>query len=101
MPVLTKQSSGAKPTLIPERMHAAAIDSFGGPESLSVHSLPTPALDHGEVLIALEAAGVGPWDAEMRAGRSPIVGENFPLVLGTDGAGKVAALGSHIRRFKI
>jgi NADPH:quinone reductase-like Zn-dependent oxidoreductase len=37
----------------------------------------------------------------MRAGWSPSGHTRFPLVLGTDGSGKVAATGSHIRRFKI
>jgi hypothetical protein len=30
-----------------------------------------PAVDKGEVLIALDTAGVGSWDAEMRAGWYP------------------------------
>lgn len=86
---------------IPEVMHAVAIDRFGGPEVLSLHTLPVPALAKGEVLIELETAGVGVWDAEMRAGWLPGGKPEFPLVLGTDGAGKVAAIGSAIRRFKI
>ena len=28
---------------VPEVMRAAAIDRFGGPEVLSIHSLPTPS----------------------------------------------------------
>jgi NADPH:quinone reductase-like Zn-dependent oxidoreductase len=58
-------------------------------------------LDKGEVLIKMHTAGVGGWDAEMRAGWSPSGRTSFPLVLGTDGSGKVAAMGSHIRKFKI
>ncbi|MFL6449942.1 MAG: alcohol dehydrogenase catalytic domain-containing protein [Bryobacteraceae bacterium] len=53
------------------------------------------------MLIALDTAGVGSWDAEMRAGWYPDGHPDFPLVLGTDGSGKVAAMGSHIRRFRI
>jgi NADPH:quinone reductase-like Zn-dependent oxidoreductase len=82
-------------------MHAAAIDRFGGPEVLTLHILPVPTVDKGEVLIEMHTAGVGIWDAEMRAGWSPSGRTTFPLVLGTDGSGKVAAMGSHIRRFKI
>jgi NADPH:quinone reductase-like Zn-dependent oxidoreductase len=54
------------------------------------------------VLIAIHTAGVGSWDADMRAGWLPD-GEQprFPLVLGTDGSGHVAKVGSRIRRFKI
>ncbi|MEA2936921.1 MAG: hypothetical protein QOC56_425, partial [Alphaproteobacteria bacterium] len=46
-------------------------------------------------------AGVGPWDAEIRAGWYPGRKPKFPLVLGTDGAGLVAAIGSRVRRLKV
>jgi NADPH2:quinone reductase len=68
---------------------------------LTIHTLPVPELDTGEVLIAIDTAGVGVWDAEMRAGWVPDGHPKFPLVLGTDGSGTVVAMGSHIRRFKI
>jgi len=79
-------------------MRAAAIDRFGGPEVLTVHVLPVPALDEGEVLIAVHTAGVGPWDADIREGWYPSGNPRFPLVLGTDGAGTVAAVGAGVRR---
>jgi NADPH:quinone reductase len=82
-------------------MRAAAIDRSGGPEELTIHTLPVPAVEIGEVLIALETAGVGSWDAEMRAGWYPGGRPRFPLVLGTDGAGKVAAVGPRVRRLKV
>jgi NADPH:quinone reductase-like Zn-dependent oxidoreductase len=85
---------------IPETMRAAAIDRFGGPEVLRVHTLPTPVLDPNEVLIALHTAGVGSWDVDIRGGWFPGGRPKFPLVLGTDGAGTVAAVGGRIRRFK-
>ena len=86
---------------IPRVMQAAAIDRVGGPEVLTLHELPVPRLDDDEVLIELDTAGVGSWDAEMRDGWYPEGKPEFPLVLGTDGSGKVAAMGSHVRRFKI
>ena len=52
----------------PKLMRAAAIDRFGGPELLRIHELAVPEIDEGEVLIALDTAGVGSWDAEMRSG---------------------------------
>ncbi|HVW08778.1 MAG TPA: NADP-dependent oxidoreductase, partial [Bryobacteraceae bacterium] len=82
-------------------MRAAAIDRFGGPEELRIHELPVPEVSKGEVLIALDTAGVGSWDAEMRAGWYPDGPPAFPLVLGTDGSGTVAAIGSHVRRFQL
>jgi hypothetical protein len=75
----------------------AAIDHFGGPEALTLHVVRVPAIDSGEVLIALDTAGVGPWDEDMRegwyTGRKP----KFPPVLGVDGAGRVAAVGPRVR----
>jgi NADPH:quinone reductase-like Zn-dependent oxidoreductase len=87
---------------VPETMRAAAIDSFGGSEVLTIHTLPVPEVDDNEVLIAVHTAGVGSWDADMRAGWLPD-GEqpHFPLVLGTDGSGHVAKVGSRIRHLKV
>jgi len=82
-------------------MRAAAIDRFGGPDVLKLHELPTPTIDTNEVLIAVDTSGVGVWDADMRAGWLPEGKKpQFPLVLGTDGAGTVALAGSRVRRLQ-
>jgi NADPH:quinone reductase len=86
---------------IPKTMRAAAIDRFGGPEVLSIHTLPVPVHEANEVLIAVDTAGVGGWDADMRDGWSPSGRKRLPLVLGSDGAGLIAAVGSRIRRFEV
>jgi NADPH:quinone reductase len=85
---------------VPTAMQAAAIDRFGRPEVLTLHTLPVPILDADEVLIAVHTAGVGVWDAAIRGGWWPGGRKHFPLVLGTDGSGFVAAVGSRVRRFK-
>jgi NADPH:quinone reductase-like Zn-dependent oxidoreductase len=54
---------------VPRTMFAAAIDRFGGPEVITAHALPVPEVDAGEVLIAVDTAGVGRWDADVREGR--------------------------------
>jgi NADPH2:quinone reductase len=87
---------------IPATMRAAAIDRAGGPEVLSIHSLPVPVPDEHEILIAVDTAGVAKWDADIRDGWSPSKEPlRYPLVLGTDGSGTVAALGSRVRRFDL
>lgn len=86
---------------IPSIMPAVAIDRFGDPEVLVLRDLPVPKPDSGEVLIALRTAGVGPWDIKIREGRYLERKPRFPLVLGTDGAGIVAAAGSRVRRLKV
>jgi NADPH2:quinone reductase len=83
-------------------MEAAAIDRFGPPSVLKLHTLPVPEPGPSEVLLALYAAGVGVWDAEVRDGSwRPFGDPKFPLVLGTDGAGIVVAKGARVRRFNL
>src|SRR5262249_7044355 len=89
-------------TKIPGTMRAAAIDRFGKPDVLKLHTLPIPGIDPSEILIAIDTAGVGSWDAAIRGGWWPGGGRpRFPLVLGTDGSGTVVAAGSNVRRFAV
>jgi NADPH:quinone reductase-like Zn-dependent oxidoreductase len=82
-------------------MRAAVIAKAGGPEVVEVRTVPVPALEAGEVLIAVHAAGIASWDAEMRDGWWPGRRPRGPIILGTDGAGTVAAVGPRVRRFKV
>lgn len=89
-------------SVVPQTMRAAAIDRFGGPEVLTVHELTVPALEPNEVLIAVDTAGVGTWDADIRDGWAPgRLKAKFPLVIGCDGSGTIAAVGSRVRRFAV
>ncbi len=86
-----------------QTMRAVALDKFGGPEALKIQNLPIPQIEASEVLIRVEAAGVGAWDPYEREGRFvEITGlkPTFPYVLGTDGAGTIAAIGKDVTRFK-
>src|SRR5262249_8091323 len=51
--------------------------------------------------IRLESAGVGVWDADVRAGDYEIGERRFPKVIGNDGAGEIVAVGSRARRFSV
>jgi NADPH2:quinone reductase len=82
-------------------MQAAAIDRFGPPSALRLHTLPVPEPGSGEVLIALHTAGVGVWDASVRDGSTREGRIKFPLVLGTDGSGIVVARGERVRRVRV
>src|SRR5688572_12754826 len=84
-------------------MRAVALDRFGGPETLKVQTLPVPEIGTDEILIHVEAAGVGAWDPfEREGGFVEVLGREakFPYVLGTDGAGTVAAVGGKVKEFK-
>jgi NADPH:quinone reductase-like Zn-dependent oxidoreductase len=83
-------------------MRAAAIDRFGGPSAITLHTMPVPTPGPRQILIALHAAGVGGWDESIRDGSWKLGGRTkFPLVLGTDGAGVVVAKGARVRRFRV
>ena len=84
-------------------MRAAALDRFGGVENLQVKQLPVPEPGPDEVLLRVESAGVGVWDPFEREGEfAKMFGTTptFPYVLGSDGAGTVAAVGAQVHRFK-
>src|SRR5688572_31618864 len=86
---------------VPTTMKAAAIDRFGGPDVLRLHSLTVPAPKPNEVLIELDTAGIGVWDPSVREGELELGPRSFPLVLGNDGAGTVAAIGKNVKRFHV
>src|ERR1041385_6777195 len=84
-------------------MWAVDLDKFGFPEALKIQNVPIPQIDDDEVLIRVEAAGVGAWDPfEREGGFVEIMGikPKFPYVLGTDGAGTIEAIGKDVNRFK-
>ena len=95
---LAWQAAGAA---VPQTMRAAAIDKAGGPEVITLHTLPVPKPDADEVLIAVHTAGVASWDASVRVHPEEIKHSRFPLVLGTDGSGTIAALGARVHDFKL
>ena len=84
---------------IPTEMRAIAIDSFGGVDKLRFQTLPVPRADAGEVLIRVSHAGVAVWDPIEREGifaKMMNMQPKFPLILGSEGAGEVVAVGSGV-----
>ena len=86
---------------IPTQMQAMAVDEFGGPEKLTMHTVSVPEVGAGEVLIRVQIAGVGVWDAMERAGVLIYNEVHFPRVLGGEGAGTVAAIGAGVGLFAV
>lgn len=75
-------------------MKANRVHAFGGPEVIAFEDVQRPTPGAGEVLVRIHAAGVGPWDAWVRAGRSAVP-QPLPLTLGADLAGTVEETGSN------
>jgi NADPH:quinone reductase len=76
-------------------MRAVVVSRAGGPEVLDVEDRPSPSPGAGEVLVDVAAAGVNFMDIYAREGRAPY-GRQTPFVLGAEGAGTVAEVGSGV-----
>ena len=80
-------------------MKAVAVSQFNAtPE---VMELPKPTLRPGTLIIRVAAGGMNPFDWKLTDGildgKMP---HKFPLIMGTDGAGTVEAVGEGVTRFK-
>ena len=80
-------------------MKAARIHHFGPPDVIEIEDVPRPRPATGEVLVRVAAAGVAPWDALIREGKSK-VSPTPPLTLGSDLCGVVEAVGAGVSSFK-
>lgn len=79
-----------------QRMQAIAITAFGGPDRLTLMNLPVPTCGSDQVVINVQAAGVGMWDVKMRQGSVRLEGQQFPLVLGWESAGIIEQVGATV-----
>jgi NADPH:quinone reductase-like Zn-dependent oxidoreductase len=80
-------------------MKAARLHTFGPPSVIVIDELPRPTPGHGEVLVRVAAAGVGPWDALIREHKS-VVQTPLPLILGSDVSGVIEAIGPGVSAFQ-
>lgn len=80
-------------------MKAGRIHSFGSPNVIVIDEIPRPAPQESELVVRVAAAGVGPWDALIREGKS-VVQLPFPIILGSDLAGIVEFVGTGVTQFK-
>ncbi|AKU98039.1 Bifunctional protein: zinc-containing alcohol dehydrogenase [Labilithrix luteola] len=73
-------------------MKAVRVHQFGGIDRMAIEETAREQPGEGEVLVRVGAAGVGPWDAWVRAGQSALQ-QKLPLTLGSDIAGVVENVG--------
>jgi len=69
------------------------VHEFGPPDVMRFERILRPHPSPGEVLVKVKAAGVGPWDGWIRAGKSALP-QPLPLTLGSDLSGEVVAVES-------
>jgi NADPH:quinone reductase-like Zn-dependent oxidoreductase len=81
-------------------MMAWRVHEFGPPGTMTFESVPRPDPGPGEVLVKVRAAGVGPWDGWIRAGKSALP-QPLPLTLGSDLAGDIEAVGPDVADFRV
>ena len=74
-------------------MRAVQATQKGGPEVLSLSTVPEPRPQPGEVLVQVKAAGVNFIDTYHRTGLYPL---DFPVILGMEGSGVVEELGDDV-----
>ena len=69
---------------------------------MEMMELPRPEPGPGELLVRVRAAGVNPLDYKIRDGVvKALTPYSFPLILGTDLAGDVEAIGPGVTKFKL
>ena len=96
--------SSVVPQAIEERTHSTMmawrVHEFGPPEVMKFERVPRPEPGPGEVLIKVEAAGVGPWDGWIRAGKSALP-QPLPLTLGSDLSGEIVNVGPGVSELRV
>jgi len=80
-------------------MKAAQISRFGGPEVFEIVDLPTPDFGPRQILVRVAASGVNFAETKLRQNKFyPIT---LPIVLGSEVAGTVEAVGSEVTEFSV
>ena len=79
-------------------MKAARVHTIGPPSVIAIETIGIPEPGEGEVLVRIAAAGVGPWDALVRTGKSGLP-QTYPLTLGSEISGIVEKVGPGVADF--
>jgi len=90
----------AVPARADTTMLAWRVHEFGSPGVMRLERVPRPEPHQGEVLVKVQAAGVGPWDDWIRAGKSALP-QPLPLTLGSDLSGEIVATGPDVSAFAV
>jgi len=83
---------------LPQIMTAARINHLGPPQIIALERVDVPEPQELQVLVRVCAAGVGPWDALVRTGKSGLP-LTPPLTLGAEISGIVEKVGANTKGF--
>jgi NADPH2:quinone reductase len=102
-PIEAGRPSAANDSLaLPSTFSAVRFDRYGDRDVLYLATLPMPVPAHGEVLVAVKAAGINPGEAYIRTGAlHDLFPATFPSGEGADLAGTVVRLGPGVVDFVV
>src|SRR3954462_2542171 len=82
---------------------AVQLESFGGPDVLTVRDVPEPRAGEGQIRVRVTAAGLNPMDWVMTADAETAArfGLSLPCGVGTDYAGVVEQVGAGVTGFAV
>lgn len=75
-------------------MRAVRLHEIGGPQNLRIDDVPVPEPGAGEAVVRVSAAAFNRRDVFITQGLYPKIA--LPVILGSDGAGEVAAVGDGV-----
>ena len=74
-------------------MRAVLVDTFGGPEALTVHEIPKPTPGPTDVIVKIAMSGVNFIDVYFRTG---VYKMPPPVAIGNEAAGIVESVGADV-----
>lgn len=83
-------------------MKALVLKRYGGAEPLAFADVARPTIGPDDILVKVRAAGLNPIDNMIPKGMfKPILKFQLPATMGSDFAGVVVEVGSHVSRFHV
>lgn len=83
-------------------MKALTFKRYGKSPDIGFAELPRPTLKSDELLVQVHAVGLNPIDNMIPTGKfKPVLPFQLPATMGSDLAGVVVELGSHVTRFQV
>lgn len=83
-------------------MKAAQLIAYDGPAAITINEVDKPELRPNQVLVAVKAAAINPWDVKVSQGAvRQMIDMELPATLGGDVAGVVAEIGNEVQGFSV